>query len=64
MRRSFALGIKSSIIPNLAKYRTSPTLDLMMVLYNWGRAKSLKWVCRRYVGQSKELEVGMSALWH
>jgi len=48
LRRSFALGIKPSIIPNLAKYRTHPTLDLMMVLYNWGRAKSLKWVCQRY----------------
>jgi len=48
MRRSFALGIKPSIIPNLAKYRTHPTLDLMNVLYNWGRAKSLKWVCQRY----------------
>jgi 3'-5' exonuclease len=48
MRRSFDLGVKPSIIPNLAKYRTSPTLDLMMVLYNWYGFKSLKFVAQRY----------------
>lgn len=48
LRRSFALGIKPTRLPNLARYRTHPTLDLMAVLYNWGQAKSLKWVCRRY----------------
>jgi hypothetical protein len=48
MRRSFDLGIKPSIIPNLAKYRTSPTLDLMMVLYNWSGFKGLKFVADRY----------------
>jgi len=48
MRRSFGLGIKIPIIPNLAKYRTSPTLDLMMVLYNWYGYKGLKWVAKRY----------------
>lgn len=48
MRRSFALGVKPTIIPNLAKYRTSPTLDLMMVLFNWYGFKSMKWVAKRY----------------
>lgn len=55
MRRSFALGIKPSIIPNLAKFRTSPTLDLMMVLYNWTGFKGLKFVAKRY-GIPSELE--------
>ena len=48
MRRSFSLRIMPSVKPFLAKYRTDPTLDLMAVLYNWGQAKGLKWVCRRY----------------
>lgn len=48
MRRSFALGITPSIIPNLAKYRYHPTLDLMMVLYNWQNFKGLKFVADRY----------------
>ena len=48
LRRSFELGIKPSIIPNLARYRTAPTLDLMMVLYNWQNFKGLKFVAERY----------------
>ena len=48
MRRSFDLGVKASIIPFLAKYRTEPTIDLMGILFNWGQAKGLKWVCKRY----------------
>lgn len=48
MRRSFDLGIKIQSQPVLAKYRTNPTLDLMGVLYNWGTAKSLKFVAERY----------------
>jgi hypothetical protein len=48
MRRSFALGIKPAVIPSLAKYRYHPTLDLMMVLYNWQGFKGLKWVAKRY----------------
>jgi DNA polymerase elongation subunit (family B) len=48
LRRSFALGVKPSIIPKLAKYQTYPTIDLMGILYNWGQAKGLKWVCKRY----------------
>ena len=48
MRRSFDLGVKAPIIPSLAKYRTEPTIDLMGILFNWGQAKGLKWVCKRY----------------
>ncbi len=48
LRRSFALGVKPSIMPKLAKYQTYPTIDLMGILYNWGQAKSLKFVCKRY----------------
>jgi len=48
MRRSMALGIEVPMRPVLAKYRTEPTCDLMGILYNWGPAKSLKWVCKRY----------------
>jgi len=48
LRRSFDLGIAVPLRPVLAKYRTDPTCDLMAILYNWGQAKSLKWVCKRY----------------
>lgn len=48
MRRSMALGIVPKYKPFLAKYRTEPTRDLMGILYNWGQARSLKWVCQRY----------------
>ena len=48
MRRSFDLNIKVPFAPVLAKFRTEPTIDLMAILYNWGQAKGLKWVCKRY----------------
>ena len=48
LRRSMELGVKPTVKPFLAKYRTAPTLDLMGALYNWGQAKSLKWVAKRY----------------
>ena len=48
LRRSFALGIQPSIIPDLRRYQTHPTLDLMMVLYNWQNFKGLKFVAERY----------------
>lgn len=48
LRRSMALGVMPTMNPDLRKYQTYPTLDLMGVLYNWGQAKSLKWVCQRY----------------
>jgi predicted PolB exonuclease-like 3'-5' exonuclease len=48
LRRSMALNVLPTIRPDLRKYQTYPTLDLMGVLYNWGQAKSLKWVCERY----------------
>jgi 3'-5' exonuclease len=48
MRRSFALGIKPPMIPDLRRYQTRPTLDLMGVLYNWQNFKGLKFVAQRY----------------
>jgi len=48
LRRSMDLGVKVPMVPFMAKYRTEPTLDLMGVLYGWGQAKSLKFVCKRY----------------
>ena len=48
MRRSFDLGIKLPIVPNLSKYNNPDTLDLMAILYNWTSFKSLKWVAERY----------------
>jgi predicted PolB exonuclease-like 3'-5' exonuclease len=48
MRRSFDLGVKPSATPDLRRYQTQPTLDLMMVLYNWQNFKSLKFVAKRY----------------
>lgn len=47
-RRSFALGIKPSMQPDLRRYQTNPTLDLMMVLYGWQNFKGLKFVAERY----------------
>lgn len=47
-RRSMDMGIIVQQKPVMAKYRTEPTLDLMGVLYNWGPAKGLKFVCKRY----------------
>lgn len=50
MKRSFALGVRPSIIPNLAKYRAEPTTDLFMLLCNWSYqgGHKFKWVCQRY----------------
>lgn len=48
LRRSLDLKIPVQIRPNLAKYRIEPTIDLMGILYNWGPAKGLKFVCKRY----------------
>lgn len=50
MRRSMALGVKVPLMPVLAKFRTEPVTDLMMILYNWGadRYKGLKQVARLY----------------
>jgi len=39
MKRSFDLGVKPSLIPNLAKYRYEPTTDLFMLLCNWDYTK-------------------------
>jgi hypothetical protein len=32
----------------LRKYSEYPTIDLMGILYGWGPAKGLKFVCKRY----------------
>ena len=48
LRRSFDLGITVPLQPQLARFRNEPTTDLMAILYNWGTAKGLKWVCKRY----------------
>lgn len=50
MKRSFALGVRPSIIPNLAKYRSEPTTDLFMLLCNWSYqgGHKFKWVLKRY----------------
>lgn len=48
LRRSFALGIDVPLLPRLSKYQTEPVVDLMGILYNWGNARGLKWVCKRY----------------
>lgn len=48
LRRSFDLGIDVPLLPRLAKYHIEPIVDLMGILYNWGNARGLKWVCRRY----------------
>jgi hypothetical protein len=50
LRRSFDLGVKPAVIPNLAKYRVEPLTDLFCLLFNWNwqGSKKLKWVCTRY----------------
>ncbi len=50
LRRSMALGIRVPYMPQLAKFRTEPVTDLMMILYNWGsdRYKGLKQVAKLY----------------
>ena len=50
LRRSFALGVKPLVFPNMARFRTEPITDLMSILYNWGndRYKGLKTVAKLY----------------
>jgi DNA polymerase elongation subunit (family B) len=48
MRRSMELGIEVIHKPDLRKYSEYPTIDLMGILYGWGPAKGLKFVCKRY----------------
>lgn len=47
-RRSFALGSYMAVLPVIRRYATTPTLDLMQVLFNWSTPKSLKFVADRY----------------
>ena len=48
LRRSFDLRVPVPFQPRLAKYQIEPVTDLMGILYNWGTARGLKWVCKRY----------------
>ena len=48
MRRSMELKIPLPLIPNLARYRSEPVVDLFCLLYNWNPGKGLKWVVKRY----------------
>jgi DNA polymerase elongation subunit (family B) len=50
LRRSMALCVPVPFVPNLAKFRTEPVTDLMMILYNWGSQtyKGLKQVAKIY----------------
>jgi predicted PolB exonuclease-like 3'-5' exonuclease len=49
LARSMLLGVKPTMLPNLARYRSDPTCDLMWLLAGWNfrGAKKLKWVCKR-----------------
>jgi DNA polymerase elongation subunit (family B) len=48
LRRSMELKTPPSNRPDLRRYQLKPSTDLMGILYNWGRAKGLKFVCERY----------------
>lgn len=48
LRRSFDLRVPVPFQPRLGKYQIEPVTDLMGILYNWGTARGLKWVCKRY----------------
>jgi predicted PolB exonuclease-like 3'-5' exonuclease len=48
MRRSMFLGVQPLTIPVTKKYSTFPAMDLMGIMFHWEKAKSLKWVVRRY----------------
>lgn len=50
LKRSFDLGVRPSMLPNLAKYRSDPTTDLFMLLCSWDYTKGhkFKFVCKRY----------------
>lgn len=51
LKRSMDLGVRPGTLPNMAKYRTEPTCDLMGILsgWSWGdNVKKLKWLAKRY----------------
>lgn len=62
MRRSMALGVKPSGIPNLAKYRTSPITDLFGILYNFAPGKGLKTVAKLYGLDNSDSDVDGSQI--
>jgi hypothetical protein len=49
LARSMYLGVKPSLIPNLAKFRTEPITDLYAIRYGWGPGKGLK-QCAKLLG--------------
>lgn len=48
LRRSMVNEIEPGMPVMFKKYSTFPILDLMGVLYNWDKAKGLKWVAKRW----------------
>jgi DNA polymerase elongation subunit (family B) len=48
LRRSMELETAPLVRVDLRRYQLKPSTDLMGILYNWGRAKSMKFVCKRY----------------
>jgi len=61
LRRSFALGVRVGEAPDLRRYQTYPTTDLMQILFNWSNQnKSLKFVCNRYGIEDEMPEVSGS----
>ena len=48
LRRSMDLRVKPSLQPDLRRYQYKGNMDLMAIMFNWGRAKGMKFVCKRY----------------
>ncbi len=50
VKRSFDLGVRPSLLPQLIKYRTEPVTDLFMLLSGWDyrNGHNFKWICKRY----------------
>jgi len=42
------LRVKPSLQPDLRRYQYKGNMDLMAIMFNWGRAKGMKFVCKRY----------------
>lgn len=50
MRRSWELGVRVTVFPDMRRYSNYPTTDLMQILAGWDRdkIKSLKFIAARY----------------
>ena len=48
LRRSMDLRVKPSVQPDLRRYQYKGNMDLMAIMFNWGRAQGMKFVCKRY----------------